>query len=142
MARTLKKQTKNLKSISANGTTVPVATTATSNEKVVVLFCSRYGQIFNLPDGRSVTLEGNGVYLAGKRDGALPKGGYSVNVVDKALWEEVKKVHGKAYAPWFESGKIIETSNEAKGIDTAADKAEDDPGFNPIDPNRTATEEA
>lgn len=143
MARTKKQPQKSqLKTISANGTTVPVATSATSSEKVVVLFCSRFGQIFNLPDGRSVKLEGNGIQLAGQRDGALPKGGYSVNIVDKSAWEAVKKYHGKAYAPWFENGKIIEQVSEAKGVDYAAENAEDDPGLNPVDPTKTSSVEA
>ena len=125
---------KSVKSIKSADATVAVSTTATGTETVTVLFRSRCGQVFTLRDGRSVTLEGNAVYLAGADGRPLPAGGYSVNIVDKALWAQVKAEFGKAYAPWFESGKIKEAKNERDGINAAQDNAGDDAGLNPFNP--------
>lgn len=125
---------KSVKSIKSADATVAVSTTATSTETVTVLFRSRCGQVFTLKDGRTVTLEGNAVYLAGADGRPLPAGGYSVNVVDKALWGQVKTEFGKAYAPWFDSGKITEVANEQEGVGIAQDNAGDDAGLNPFDP--------
>ncbi len=125
---------KSVKSIKSADATVAVSTTAKTAETVTVLFRSRCGQRFTLPDGRFVELEGNAVYLAGADGRPLPAGGYSVNVVDKALWDEVKNHFAKAYAPWFESGKIKEAKSEKDGVNKAQDNAADDAGLNPFDP--------
>lgn len=130
-----------IKSVQTNGTTVNIASGAAS-EKVVVLFASRISQKFVLPNGHTVLLAGNAVHLAGKREGVLPQGGYSVNFVDKADWLEVKKLYGKAYAPWFDTGKIVERSgamSENSAVSLAADNAGDDCDLNPIDPKRVTT---
>lgn len=125
---------KSVKSIKSADATVAVSTSAASSETVTVLFRNRCGQRFTLPDGRFVELEGNAVYLAGADGAPLPAGGYSVNVVDKALWNEIKTHFAKAYAPWFELGKIKEAKNEKDGINNAQDNAADDAGLNPFNP--------
>ncbi len=125
---------KSIKSIKSADATVAVATSAKSASTVTINFRSRCGQIFTLDDGRSVELVGNAAYLVGADGHALPAGGYSVNVVDKDLWEAVKAKYGKAYAPWFQSGKIIEVANETEAVDMAQDNADDDSGLNPFNP--------
>lgn len=125
---------KSVKSIKSADATVAVSSAATSGDTVTVLFRSRRGQRFTLPDGRFVELEGNAVYLAGADGRPLPAGGYSVNVVDKATWNDVKTHFAKAYAPWFESGKIKEAKNERDGINAAQNNAGDDAGLNPFNP--------
>jgi hypothetical protein len=126
-----------LKTVQTNGATVDIATSAKSAERVTVLFASRRSQKFLLPNGHVVFLASNAVHLAGQKDGVLPEGGYSVNFVDKADWAEVKKVYGKAYKPWFDSGKIVERSgsmSENAAVALAADNAGDDCDDNPIKP--------
>lgn len=122
-----------VKTIILGDAKVNVATSAHTGDTVTVLFLNRYGQRFRLPNGREVLLEGNAVDLRGKAQGVLPYGGYSVNVVDKADWEEVKRLYGKAYKGWFDGGKIVESGSEREGIDTAASNADDDPGMNPTE---------
>lgn len=133
---------KNLKSIKSADATVAVATTAKTSGTVTVLFRNRCGQKFNLSNGHVVELEGNAVYLAGADGAPLPAGGYSVNIVDRDDWEQVKKEYGKAYAPWFQTGKIVEESNEKDGIDMAQDNADDDAGLNPFDPKNEGQTQA
>ena len=130
-----------LKSVQTNDTTVNIATSAKTAEKVIVLFASRVSQRFNLPSGKVVLLAGNAVHLHGKRDGVLPQGGYSVNIVDKDAWDEVKKLYGRAYKPWFDTGKIIERNgmSEDAAVNLAADNAGDDSDFNPVDPKTRKT---
>ena len=125
-----------IKSVTTNDVTVDIAQSGRSNEKVVILFSNRQSQRFALPSGREVVLVHNAVHLAGRKAGVLPAGGYSVNIVDKADWEEVKKIYGKAYKPWFDFGKIIERTglSEDGAVTLAADNAGDDAGSNPIDP--------
>jgi len=125
-----------LKTVVTNGATVDIATSAKTSDKVTVLFASRRSQKFILPNGHIVFLASNAVHLAGQKDGILPMGGYSVNFVDKADWEEVKKIYGKAYKPWFDCGKIVERSamSENAAVSLAADNAGDDADDNPIDP--------
>lgn len=131
-----------IKTVETSGTTVNVATGAQTSDKVVVLFASRRSQRFALPSGREVFLAHNAINLAGKVDGALPGGGYSVNIIDKADWLEVKRIYGKAFAPWFETGKIVERSgsmSENSAIGLAADNAGDDCGDNPVKTSETET---
>jgi hypothetical protein len=125
-----------LKTIQTNGATVDIATSAQSSDKVTILFASRRSQKFALPNGHIVFLASNAVHLAGQKDGVLPMGGYSVNFVEKSDWEEVKKIYGKAYKPWFDCGKIVERSamSENSAVSLAADNAGDDCDDNPIDP--------
>lgn len=128
-----------VKVISESGATVNVGNVAKTNETVTVLFRSRSSQTFTLRNGRKVTINGNGVYLANAKGGALPAGGYGVTVVDKAIWEQVKAELGKAYAPWFRSGRLIEKKSEAQGVNYAIDHADDKTGDDPepqINPNK------
>ncbi len=127
-----------LKTVVTNGATVDIATSGNAVEKVTVLFASRRSQKFLLPNGHTVFLASNAVHLAGVKDGMLPQGGYSVNFVDKADWDAVKKIFGRAYKPWFDSGKIIERTSmsENAAVSLAADNAGDDCDDNPIDPKK------
>lgn len=121
-----------VKVISESGATVNIGRAATSADTVTVLFRSRSSQTFTLRDGRSVTINGNGVYLANASGGALPPGGYGVTTVDRALWEQVKAELGRAYAPWFASGRIAERKNETQAVNYAIDHADDKTGDDPI----------
>lgn len=131
-----------VKRISEGGVTVNVAETAKTAKTVTILFRSRSSQTFRLKSGREVTLAGNGVYLADAQGGALPPGGYGVTVVDADLWAKVKKEFGRAYKPWFDSGRIQESSSEDAGVTYAQDNAQDKTGDDPIVPNQTITTEA
>ena len=91
-------------------------------------------------NGKSVTINGNGVYLANASGGALPAGGYGVTVVDRALWEQVKAELGQAYGPWFASGRIKEKKSEAQGLNFAIDHADEKTGDDPM-PQKNLTKE-
>lgn len=129
-----------VKTITEGEATVNVGNVAKTSETVTILFRSRSSQKFTLRNGRSVEINGNGVYLANARGGALPAGGYGVTVVDKALWEQVKKELGKAYAPWFLSGRIVEKKTENQGINYALDHADDKTGDDPL-PQKNAVKD-
>lgn len=121
-----------VKVISEDGATVSVGNTAKTSDTVTILFRSRISQKFTLSNGKSVTINGNGVYLANASGGALPAGGYGVTVVDRAIWEQVKAELGKAYGPWFSSGRIKEKKSEAQGLNFAIDHADEKTGDDPM----------
>lgn len=129
-------RTAKIKSIVTNGTTVDVATSGTASDKIIILFSNRQSQRFELPNGHVVELVHNAIHLAGQKNGRLPQGGYSVNIVDRADWEQVKQIYGAAFKRWFDFGKIIERvgDDEDAAVGLAADNAGDDAGSNPIDP--------
>lgn len=129
-----------VKVINEGDATVNIGNTAKTNDTVTILFRSRSSQKFNLKNGKSLTINGNGVYLANTKGGALPAGGYGVTVVDRALWEQVKAELGKAYAPWFETGKIKEKKSESQGVNYAIDHADEKTGDDPM-PKKEAPKE-
>ena len=131
-----------VRTISADGNKVNIVDTSTAGDKIVILFCNRQGQKFILPNGHMVMLAGNAIDLMGAQRGALPYGGYSVNIVNKADWEEVKRLYGKAYQAWFDNGKIIEQRSEKAALNRATQGADDDPGNNPVEPDKLQTETA
>jgi hypothetical protein len=122
-----------VRTIGTGDSTVSVSKQSKTAETVSVLFRSRSNQTFLLPRGRSVTIVGNGVYLANADGGALPPGGYGVTTVDKALWDEVMRIYGKTYAPWFKSGRIQVRDKETKAINYAIDNADAKTGDDPIE---------
>lgn len=122
-----------IRTIKQGDVTVGVANEARSDNTVSVLFRSRRSQKFFLSDGRSVTINGNAVYLAGADGGALPAGGYGVTTIDKADWDEIVTTYGVMYRGWFESGKLKIEKTERKAIDYAHDNADDDAGDNPVE---------
>lgn len=130
-----------VKTVSEDGVTVNIGHTAETADTVTVLFRSRISQTFRLRGGKSVTLNGNAVYLANARGGVLPAGGYGVTVVDRALWEQVKREKMQSHGAWFRSGKIKEQKTEAKGVNYALDHADEKAGNDPIDPTQTETEQ-
>ena len=121
-----------VKTLTEGEAVVNVGKTAKTSETVTILFRSRSSQKFILRNGKTVEICGNGVYLANAKGGALPAGGYGVTVVDKALWEQVKQEFGKAYGPWFRSGRIIEKKTESAGVNYAIDHADEKTGDDPI----------
>lgn len=121
-----------VKVISQSGATVNIGSVAKTTETVTILFRSRSSQTFVLSNGKKVTINGNGVYLANALGGPLPAGGYGVTVVDRNVWEQVKKELGRAYAPWFASGRIKEVKTETKGVNYAIDHADEKTGDDPM----------
>lgn len=119
--------------VSESGATINIGKTAKTQDTVVVLFRSRMSQTFRLTGGKSVTLNGNAVYLANslKLD-SLPQGGYGITILDRELWEQVKREKMKTYGAWFRSGKIKEFKSEAKGVNYAIDHADEKTGNDPV----------
>lgn len=136
----VRKSDLNLQTTVTNGTKINKITTAKSTESVVIMFAARRGLRSVLPNGHIVYLAGNAIDLHGKPDGVLPFGGFSLNIIDKADWDLWKQVYGKAYRPWFDSGKIIEQRSERVATTLAADNADVDAGDNPITPAQMKTE--
>lgn len=126
-----------VRTVSSGESTVNIGNSSRTAETVAVLFRSRSSQTFLLPRGRKVTINGNAVYLANAHGGALPAGGYGVTVVDKADWDEVMKLYGKTYAPWFRSGRLQVRERETKAVNFALDHAGDKTGDDPM-PNKGA----
>lgn len=119
--------------VSESGATINIGKTAKTQDTVVVLFRSRMSQTFRLTGGKSVTLNGNAVYLANslKLD-SLPQGGYGITIIDRELWEQVKREKMKTYGAWFRSGKIKEFKSESKGVNYAIDHADEKTGNDPV----------
>ncbi len=119
--------------VSESGATINIGKTAKTQDTVVVLFRSRMSQTFRLTGGKSVTLNGNAVYLANslKLD-SLPQGGYGITILDRELWEQVKREKMKTYGAWFRSGKIKEFKSESKGVNYAIDHADEKTGNDPV----------
>lgn len=119
--------------VSESGATINIGKTAKTQDTVVVLFRSRMSQTFRLTGGKSVTLNGNAVYLANslKLD-SLPLGGYGITILDRELWEQVKREKMKTYGAWFRSGKIKEFKSESKGVNYAIDHADEKAGNDPV----------
>lgn len=131
-----------VQTITQDDVTVNIHHEASSNRKVTILFLSRGNQSFQLPNGKEVTIVGNGVYLANPRGGALPAGGYGVTVLDKDDWEAVKRAFPKWIGRWLDGGILIEKASEASGLNFAQDNAGDETDYDPIDPKKTRTQEA
>lgn len=121
-----------VKEIRQGETTVNVANAAKTDETVTVLFRSRQSLKFRLGGNRSLEIAGNAVYLANAQGGALPVGGYGVTVVDKSTWDEAMRLYGKAFAPWFRSGRLKVEQSENAGVATAFERAEEKTGDDPI----------
>lgn len=119
--------------VSESGATINIGKTAKTQDTVVILFRSRMSQTFRLSGGKSVTLNGNAVYLANslKLD-SLPQGGYGITILDRELWEQVKREKMKTYGAWFRSGKIKEFKSESKGVNYAIDHADEKTGNDPV----------
>ena len=119
--------------ISESGATINIGKSAKTQDTVVILFRSRMSQTFRLSGGKSVTLNGNAVYLANslKLD-SLPQGGYGITILDRELWEQVKREKMKTYGAWFRSGKIKEFKSESKGVNYAIDHADEKTGNDPV----------
>lgn len=129
-----------VKTVSVSGATVNIGSVAQTNETVIVLFRSRLSQTFRLCNGKTVTLNGNAVYLANAQGGALPAGGYGMTIVDRDLWEQVKKEKMQSHGAWFRSGKIKEMKSESKAVNYAIDHADEKAGNDPIVPEEANTE--
>ena len=85
-------------------------------------------------------MNGNAVYLANAQGGALPAGGYGMTIVDRDLWEQVKKEKMQSHGAWFRSGKIKEMKSESKAVNYAIDHADEKAGNDPIVPEEANTE--
>ena len=121
-----------LSTMTKSGKTVNVSKAAQSDNFVIVLFKSRQGQRFDLSNGQSFTLIGSGAHLADAHGGILPPATYTVNKIDRELWERAVHEFGdNIIRPWMEHDIIAIEKNETKGIDTAFEtefeRAIDDP---------------
>lgn len=121
-----------VRTIADGDAVVNIGTVANTTDTVTVLFRSRFSQTFRLRSGKEVTINGNAVYLANARGGALPAGGYGVTTVDKSLWDQVMKEYGQAYRPWLQSGRLKVVDREETAVNYALDNAGDKTGDDPI----------
>lgn len=130
-----KKKTASSKVQTAPETAVP------SGGEIVAVACNMpSGVEFPLPDGRSVVLNGNAVHLRGQEMGALPVGAYGITMVKKDDWEQIEKTYGNMAI--FKNGLVFAQKKKDDAEAQAAEQAETRHGFEPVDPERTATKPA
>lgn len=107
-------------SMKESGRTVNISEAAQGDSKVIVLFKSRIGQRFDLSNGKNFTLIGSGAHLASAHGGVLPPATYTVNEIDRELWERALKEWGNSIIkPWMNRGIIAIKENREKAVDTA-----------------------
>lgn len=111
-----------------------------TDDTVCVALNRPLGVYFRMPDGRKVTLNGNGAPLRGKEKGVLPVGAYGMTVIKKSDWEYILKTYGNAKL--FKNGLLFATSSRAESEKEADSRDDLRNGLEPVDPARTATTEA
>lgn len=107
---------------------------------VAVAFNDPIGINFTMPGGRSVHINGNAAHLRGQEMGILPVGAYGITMVNADDWEYIKKRYGGMTI--FKSGLIFARDKKADAAAKARERAELRNGYEPIDPEQTATEPA
>ena len=111
-----------------------------TDDTVCVALNRPLGVYFRMPDGRKVTLNGNGAPLIGKEKGVLPVGAYGLTVIKKSDWEYILKTYGNGKL--FKNGLLFATSSRAESEKEADSRDDLRNGLEPVDPARTATTEA
>lgn len=109
----------------------PVVITDKKNEYVVVCLKHPQGIKFNLPDKRSIVINGNAAHLRGHKSPILPQGGYGMTTISKDDWEYIKKTYNSMNI--FKSGLIFANADTASAESQAKEHDEIKSGFEPID---------
>jgi hypothetical protein len=124
--------------VQAAAPAVQSAPVQSASAPVFIALCHPTGIKFSLPGGKTVLIKGNAHHLRGREKGILPVGGFGLTSVDKADWEEIKRVYGRMEI--FKSGLIFAQDSRAKATDESGEKAELRHGREPVDPATTNTE--
>lgn len=104
-------------------------------DTVMVALNKTGGVKYRMPDGRSVTFNGNATALIGKPKGILPTGGeFGLTLVAKEDWEWILKTYGNQKI--FTEGLCFATSNEHDTRMEAESRDDLRNGLEPIDPEK------
>jgi len=137
---------KNITSIERNGEHKAVAvkqeaSPRAENDSTICVALNRpYGVYFRMPDGRKVTLNGNGAPLIGKEKGVLPVGAYGLTIISAEDWEYILKTYGNGKL--FKNGLCFAAPRKAEAAEEAESRSDLRNGLEPINPKRTGTKEA
>ncbi|MDR0339545.1 MAG: hypothetical protein LBH65_04640 [Desulfovibrio sp.] len=117
-----------------NADTRAAAASGTAGSDVVYVFANlQSGQLFLLPDGVKVVIEGMPVSRLKGVDGQSFAGGkYGVTKVYAAQWARVKKIYGKMKI--FQSGLIFDAPSIERGKAMARERGGLRHGHEPVDP--------
>jgi len=96
--------------------------------------------LFEMPGGREVCISGNASHLRGQEMGVLPVGAYGITVVNADDWEYIKRRYGGSAI--FRNGLIFARGKKADASAKARERAELRHGYEPVNPEKTATEPA
>ena len=108
---------------------------------VVVALNRVQGIDYPMPDGRVVSIAGNAEGLRGQEMGVLPVGAYGLTEVREDDWLYIEKMWGET--PLFKNGLIFASTKGEKDAKAEARNREDlRNGFEPVDPERSATKPA
>ena len=108
---------------------------------VVVALNRVQGIDYPMPDGRVVSIAGNAVGLRGQEMGVLPLGAYGLTEIREDDWLYIEKMWGQT--PLFKNGLIFASTKGEKDAKAEAKNREDlRNGFEPVDPDRSATKPA
>ena len=108
---------------------------------VVVALNRVQGIDYPMPDGRVVSIAGNAVGLRGQEMGVLPVGAYGLTEIREDDWLYIQKMWGQT--PLFKNGLIFASTKGEKDAKAEARNREDlRNGFEPVDPDRSATKPA
>lgn len=112
-------------------TSAPAVILDKKNECIIVCLKHPQGIKFNLPNKRSIIINGNATHLRGNRAPILPQGGYGMTTINKDDWEYIKKTYGNMNI--FKSGLIFANADAASAESQAKEYDEIKSGFEPID---------
>lgn len=116
------------------------ASAPVSGDTVVVALNRPYGLSFRMPNGKKVTIKGNGESLIGKEKGILPIGAYGLTTIAADDWDYIMK--NFSTMPIFKNGLCFATKRKADAVDEAENRDDLRNGLEPVDPEKTATKEA
>lgn len=119
--------------------TAPEARTAETGNMVTVAFNSPRGMVFPLGEKR-IHINGNNHHLIGKEKGIISVGKYGYTRISADEWEAICKTYGSMAI--FKNGLMFAETSKDRAEDKAEEQAETRHGLEPVDIEKTATEEA
>lgn len=102
-----------------------------SANKVHVRLNHPHGMVFDLKDGRKVSLKGSAFDLRGAEKGILPVGFFGSTIIDASDWEEIQATYGTM--PHFRNGTLFAEADATSANDHAKDNSELRHGLEPVD---------
>lgn len=110
------------------------------DDTVCVALNRPMGIKFPMPDGKTVTINGNSTHLIGKEKGELPIGAYGLTIIKESEWEYIIKTFGGMRI--FTEGLCFATRRRHDAQDEAESRDDLRNGLEPVDVTKTETKEA